>query len=83
MSIRPPATPATPGKKDPRLEEALGATRAQVRRLRRGQVLLVIEAEDGWALRYRLEESAMTEEDYDRLMRECPWPRGAKEGRDR
>ena len=80
---RPATTPATPRKKDPRLEEALGATRAQVRRLGRGQVVLVIDAADGWALSYSLREWSMTEEDYDRLMRERPWPRGAKEGRDR
>ena len=42
----------------------------------------MIDAEDGWALGYRLKESSMTDEDYDRLMRERPWPRGAKEGRD-
>ena len=80
---RPATTPATPRKKDPRLEEALGAARAQVRRLSRGQVVLVIDAADGWALSYRLNEWSITEEDYDRLMRERPWPRGAKEGRDR
>ena len=54
-----------------------------MRRLGRGQVVLVIDADDGWALSYRLKEWSMTEEDYDRLMRERPWPRGAKEGRDR
>lgn len=80
---RPAATPATPRKKDPRLEEALGAARAQVRRLSRGQVVLVIDAADGWVLGYRLNELRAPEEDYDRLMRERPWPRGAKEGRDR
>ncbi len=80
---RPAATPATPRKKDTRLEEALGAARAQVRRLGRGQVVLVIDAADGWVLGYRLNELRVTEEDYDRLMRERPWPRGAKEGRDR
>jgi len=61
----------------------LGATRAQVRRLGRGQVVLVIDAADGWVLCYRLRDLSMTEEDYDRLMRERPWPRGAKEGWDR
>jgi len=45
--------------------------------------VLVIDAADGWVLCYRLRDLSITEEDYDRLMRERPWPRGAKEGWDR
>jgi hypothetical protein len=36
----------------------------------------VLDVFDGRAAWPRVEESAMTEEDYDRLMRERPWPRG-------
>jgi hypothetical protein len=83
VSGRPTTTPATTRKKDPCLEEAIGDLRARAARLRDGRILVVLEVRDGQVARRRVEESEMATEDYDRLMRERPWPRGAKEGRDR
>ena len=76
MSAHPHATPATPKKKDPGLEETIGDIRARAGRRRHGRILIVLELVDGHVARRRVEESAMTEEDYDRLMREPPWTRG-------
>jgi hypothetical protein len=80
VSSHPPATPATPKKRDPGLEEIIGDLRARARRRWRGRILVVLELIDGQVTRRRVEESAMTEEDYKRLMQEPPWPRGVQKG---
>jgi hypothetical protein len=76
VSARSPATPATHKKRDPGLEETIGDIRARAGRRCHGRITVVIEIVDGEVSRRRVEESAMTEEDYDRLMQERPWPRG-------
>lgn len=82
MSGRPPATPATHKKRDPGLEETIGDIRARAGRRRHGRIFVVLELLEGRVIRRHVEESAMTKEDYDRLMRERPWPRGARDARD-
>lgn len=77
MSTRPPATHK---KRDPGLEETIGDIRARAGRRRHGRILIVLELLEGRVIRRRVEESAMTEEDYERLMRERPRTRGAKGG---
>jgi len=79
VSTRPHATPATPKKRDPGLEETIGDIRARAGRRRHGRILAVLDMLDGRVAWHRVEDTAMTEEDYERLMREPPWPRGAKE----
>jgi hypothetical protein len=80
MSTHPPATPATPKKRDPGLEETIGDIRARAGRRRHGRLLVVLDLIEGRVAWHRVEESTMTEEDYERLMRERPWPRGAGKG---
>ena len=82
MSTHPPATPATPKKRDPGLEETIGDIRARAGRRRHGRILIVLDLIEGRVVRRHVKESAMTEEDYERLMREPPWPRGARGGWD-
>jgi hypothetical protein len=72
LSARPPATPATPKKRDPGLEETIGDIRARAGRRRHGRILIVLELLEGRVIRRHVEESGMTGEDYDRLMRERP-----------
>ena len=72
---RPPATPATRKKRDPGLEETIGDLRARAGRRSHGRILVVLELIEGRVVRRRVEESAMTGDDYDQLMRERPWPR--------
>jgi len=76
VSGRPPATPAAHKERDPGLEETIGEIRARAGRRRHGRILIVLELLDGRVARRHIEESAMTREDYDRLMQERPWTRG-------
>lgn len=82
MSGRPPATPATHKKRDPGLEETIGDIRARAGRRRHGRIFIVLELLEGRVIRRHVEESGMTREDYERLMRERPRPQGASEGLD-
>ncbi len=81
MSGRPPATPATHKKRDPGLEETIGDIRARAGRRRHGRIFIILELIEGRVIRRRVEESGMTQEDYERLMQARPWSREAKGGR--
>lgn len=70
--------PGRSKQKDIGLEQALGDVRARAGRRRHGRILVVLELPEGRVIRRHVEESAMTLEDYDRLMRERP--RKAKRG---
>jgi hypothetical protein len=61
------------------LEETIGDIRARAGRRRHGRILVVLELLEGRVIRRRVEESGMTEEDYERLMMERPWPRAVKD----
>lgn len=78
MKARPPETHETHKKRDPGLEETIGDIRARAGRRRHGRIFIVLELLEGRVIRRHVEESGMTREDYDRLMRERPWTRGAK-----
>jgi hypothetical protein len=67
-----------PEKRDSSLDELLGDLRARVKRRRHGRLVIVLEVMDGQVVRRWVKESVLTEEDYARLMRERPWPRGPK-----
>lgn len=62
--------------RDPGLEETIGDIMARARRRRHGRIFLVLELLEGRVVRRRVEESGMTREDYDHLMRERPRMRG-------
>lgn len=61
------------------MEETIGDIRARAGRRRHGRILVVLELLEGRVIRRRVEESGMTEEDYERLMMERPWPRAVKD----
>ena len=78
MKARPPEAHETHERRDPGLEETIGDLRARAGRRRHGRIFIVLELLEGRVIRRHVEESSMTREDYDRLMRERPWPRGTR-----
>lgn len=76
MSGRQPATPATHNKRGPGLEETIGDIRARAGRRRHGRIFIVLELLEGRVIRRHVEDSGMAREDYERLMKERPRPRG-------